>query len=170
MSMFTASVPRLNQMLANLDSWLSQAAAYAEERGFDPEILVQARLYPDQFALVRQVQSACDTAKFIAARLGGHEAPVHPDDETKLAELHARIASTRAFLDEVSESDFAGAKDRRISLPGLPGKVMTGPEYLNGFALPNFYFHATTAYAILRHNGVPLGKRTFIGHLDLKDG
>ena len=166
MPLYNATVPQLSKMLGNLSRWLDEAIAYAESREFDPESLLQARLYPDQFALVRQVQAACDSAKFIGARLSDTEAPSHPDTETTLPELKARIESTIGFIQGLDEAAFEGAGERRLFLPFLHGAWVSGDDYLNEFGLPNFYFHVTTAYAILRHNGVKLGKRTFIGNMN----
>jgi len=169
MSMYAASVPQMKKMLQNLDKWIEAAVANAKSRGFDPNNLVQARLAPDQYPFVRQVQSSCDTAKFAAARLTGKEAPKHPDTETTIEELHARIRTVVAYLDTFSEKDFAGASERHVELPWAQGKWVPGNEYLNELQLPNFYFHVTTAYAILRHNGVPLGKTDYIGNVNLRD-
>lgn len=162
--MYAQSVALMRPMLNNLKTWLDHARTYAEERGFDAEVLVQSRLAPDQFALVRQVQSACDTAKFVPARLTGRDAPSHADTESTMDELKARIEAVTAYLDEFSEADLQDTAERALQLPFLPeGQTMTGSAYLHTFALPNFFFHLTHAYAILRHNGVPLGKRTFLG-------
>ena len=169
MSMYQASVPQMKWMLQNLDRWLETAVAHAKSKSFDPSVLVQARLAPDQYPLAGQVQSSCDTAKFTAARLAGREAPKHPDTETTVEELHARINSVIAYLDTFAEKDFAGASERRIDLPWAKGKWVAGSEYLNALQLPNFYFHVTTAYSILRHNGVPLGKMDYLGSVKLRD-
>jgi hypothetical protein len=169
MSLYQASVPQLKKMLNNLDKWLDAAVAHATKKSFDPAVLLTARLAPDQYPLTRQIQSCCDGAKFTAARLAGKEAPKHPDTETTLDEIRARIRSTVEFLDTVTEADFADAKERMITLPFMPGKALSAADYLNEMALPNFYFHLTTAYAILRHNGVDVGKIAFIGSLNLRD-
>ena len=168
MSLYEASVPQLKKMLANLDAWLVASVAYAKTKSFDPNVLVTSRLAPDQYPLVRQVQSACDGAKFAAARLTGKEAPKHPDTEQTMEELRARVASCIEYLGTFTEADFKGAADRSVALPFLEGKTILGTDYLNEMVLPNFYFHLTTAYAILRHNGVGLGKRDFIGSLKLQ--
>lgn len=168
MSHYDESIPPLDKMLGNLSGWLQQATAHAEERGFDPEVLLSCRLAPDQFPLVRQIQAACDAAKFTAARLSGTEAPAHPDEETTLEQIQARIAATRAYLEGFGPDDLAGAAERELSPSFLQGASVMALDYLREFALPNFYFHVTTAYAILRHNGVPLGKRAFIGHMSIK--
>ncbi|HHO53616.1 MAG TPA: DUF1993 domain-containing protein [Deltaproteobacteria bacterium] len=155
-------------MLRNLSAWLDVATAHAEARGFDPEILLSSRLVPDQWPLSRQIQASCDAAKFIAARLSDTSAPEHPDDESTLDELRARIASTCAYLEGFSAADLEGAGELELFLPFLQGGSVMAPDYLREFALPNFYFHVTTAYAILRHNGVSLGKQAYIGSMNIK--
>lgn len=168
MPLYDACVPQMSKMLRNLDAWIDEAVAYAEEREFDPEHLTTARLSPDMFTLTQQVQSACDTAKFAAYRLGGKEAPRQADEEKTIAELKARIASTIEMIEAVARADFEGAADRVLELPFLPKKI-AGASYFDGFAQPNFYFHLSMAYAILRHNGVKLGKLKYIGSVDLLD-
>lgn len=164
------AVLQMKSMLHNLDRWLTKAGEHAKSKGFDPNVLVQSRLAPDQYPLARQVQSACDSAKFAAARLAGKEAPSHPDTETTIDELHARIAKVIDYIATFGEKDFENAETRKVPLSFLPGKGMVGQKYLVQMATPNFYFHVTTAYAILRHNGVELGKRDFIGEgLELID-
>ena len=163
MSLYDLTVPQLTKCLRNLDHWLEAASKHAEHKKFDVNNLLKARLAPDQFAFDRQVQAVCDNAKFVAGRLTGKEWPAHPDTETTVEQLRARIASVIAFLGTFTPDDFAGAEERHISLPWMEGKWMTGMEYVSEFALANFYFHYTTAYALLRHNGVELGKRDFIG-------
>ncbi len=170
MSLMYSSVRQFTKMVRNLDTWLEKAAAHAKTRAFDPGVLLQSRLAPDQYPLVRQVQSACDSAKFAVARLAGKEAPKHPDSETTLDELRARIKSCAEYLDTIQEADLAGAEARHVTLPWLEGKHILGSDYLVEMALPNFYFHVAHAYAILRHNGVELGKRDYIGSLTTHDG
>lgn len=157
------TISQFARMLKNLDRWLQQATAYAEKKSFDPEVFAQARLAPDQFALVRQVQSACDAAKYAAAYLSGQKAPSHPDTETTISELRARIDTCVRYLGGFQAPDFAGADERRVAPPWMEGHSVRGDHYLARLSVPNFYFHVTTAYAILRHNGVELGKRDFIG-------
>lgn len=170
MSMYTASVPQLAKMLRNMEGWLDKAEAHAKARKFDVNTLLQARLAPDMFPLVRQLQSACDNAKFAAARLSGKQPPSDPDNETQVSEIRARIAKTLAFLSTVTESDFEGAASRLVGTNYLPAnKRMVGSVYLNDHLLPNFYFHASMAYAILRHNGVDVGKTDFLGPVPLVD-
>jgi len=165
MSLYEQTIPQYGKMLRNLDRWLDKAVAYASERKFDPAVLLEARLAPDQFSLLRQIQNACDNAKFGASRLSGRESPQQPDTEQTLDEIRARIQTVLAYLETVKPEDLQGAETRKVTLPFLPGVFVTGADYVTEWALPNFYFHVTTAYAILRHNGVPVGKKDFIGGL-----
>jgi hypothetical protein len=162
-------IPQYAKMLGNLERCLDKAGEHAAAKKFEADTLVQARLAPDMYPLARQVQAACDTAKFSAAYLSGKEAPAHPDTEKTIAELKARIASCRAFLETIKESDVAGGEERKVAPKFLQGKWLRGEHHLVQMALPNFYFHVTTAYDILRHNGVDIGKRDFIGSLPLRD-
>jgi uncharacterized protein len=163
MSLYHATAPQLSRMLKNLLGWLDKAEAHAAAKKFDAQVLVDARLAPDQFALVRQVQIACDHAKNTAARVSGKVAPAHPDTEKTLAELRARVQTVLAYLADFTEADFAGAEARAISLPVFQGKSLSATHYVYEYGLPNFYFHLVTAYAILRHNGVDVGKLDYIG-------
>ena len=167
MSIAYASILQFGKMLQNLDAWIGKAIAHAEARKFDADTLVHARLAPDQFSFAKQVQAACDAAKFAAAYLAGKQAPAHPDTEKTIAELRDRIAVCRAWLATLSAEDFVGAEDRRVSPPWLHGKWLTANDYLLQAGGPNFYFHVVTAYSILRHNGVDLGKQDYIGGLPL---
>jgi len=169
MSLYEATVPQLTKMLSNLERWIDDAEAHAKAKGFEPDLYLGFRLAPDQYAFVRQVQSACDSAKFAAARITGKEAPKHPDDETTLVQLRARIRAVIDYLASFGPVDFEGTEAREIRLPFMPGKAMKSVDYLHQMALPNFYFHLVHAYAILRHNGVGLGKMKFIGGLDAYD-
>jgi hypothetical protein len=169
MSLYSSSVPQLSKMLQNLDRWLVKAEEHAKAKSFDPGVLLTSRLSPDQYALTRQVQSACDSAKFAAARLTGKTAPSHPDTETTMEELHARIRAVVDYLGTFTERDFEGAESRTVALPFAPGKGIAGAAYLTEMALPNFYFHVAMAYAILRHNGVAVGKIDYIGSLGWHD-
>ncbi len=157
------------KMLGQLVLWLEKAEAHAKTKAFDPNILVDMRLAPDQFPLSRQIQSACDTAKLSATRLTGKEAPVNPDTERTIEELKARVRSTLSFLDTISEKDFEGAATRVVSTPRWEGKIMLGKDYFLEHAVPNFFFHLTHAYAILRHNGVDVGKRDYLGAQTRRD-
>ncbi len=156
-------VTQYGRMLENVDAWLQAGVQYAESKGFNAEVLVQTRLAPDQYALVQQVQSACDAAKFAAAYLSGQKAPSHPDTETTIADLRARLATCGTYLKTFKAADFAGAEERRVAPPWMGGTSVRGETYIHRISVPNFYFHVTTAYAILRHNGVPLGKGDFVG-------
>jgi hypothetical protein len=156
--------------LENLEKWLDKAGEHAKERSFDVDVLAQARLAPDQFSFVQQVQSACDQAKYAAAYLGGKPAPSHPDTEKTVAELRERIRKCTGFLATVKEKDLAGADERKVAPPWLGGRWLRGHDYLVHVAVPNFFFHVTMAYAILRHNGVKLGKMDFIGSLPTREG
>lgn len=157
------------KMLGNLDHWLEAGIAHAQKKNFEPDVLAHSRLAPDQFNLIQQVQSACDAAKYAAAYLTGKQAPSHPDVETSMNELRARIATCRAYLESIKPAEYAGAPERRVSPPWLQGKWLRADHYLAQLGIPNFYFHVTTAYAILRHNGVELGKMDYIGSLPIND-
>jgi hypothetical protein len=170
MSLYELTIPQLKKMLGNLERWLDAAVAFAEKKAFDPNTLLTARLAPDQFSFVRQVQATCDQAKSTASFLAGKEPPKHPDTEQTISELRTRIKTCLAYLDTFTPADFEGAATRNVKLYFLPGKVLSGQDFLVELGLPNFYFHLTTAYAILRHNGVDLGKRDFIGDLTVRDG
>jgi hypothetical protein len=156
--------------LQNVEQWMDKATTYAKSRSFDVDVLAQARLAPDQYPFVRQVQSGCDQAKYAAAYLGGKPAPSHPDTEQTFAELRQRIRKCLAFLETVQAKDLTGAEERKVAPPWLGGKWLRGDDYLVHVALPNFFFHATMAYAILRHNGVELGKMDYIGSIPTKEG
>ena len=163
-SMYQASAPAFLQMLSSLSAILDKAEAYAAERKIDPAVLLGWRLAPDMFALTSQVQIATDHAKGFCARLAGVEVPKYPDDETTFADLRARIATTIDFVRGFEPSDIDGSEERDITLTaGTRELRFKGQQYLVHFVLPNFYFHVTTAYAILRHCGVPIGKRDYMG-------
>ena len=156
------------KMLHNLSSLLDKANSFAEAKKIEPEVLLNSRLAPDMFNLTRQVQIACDSAKLGASRLSGKDAPVNDDKEKTIPELKARIESTIGFLASVKEADFNGWEERKISQPRWEGKWLTGNDYLHQHVIPNVYFHITTAYAILRHNGVEVGKKTYLGEMPYK--
>ena len=163
-SMYQASVPAFLQMLKSLSAILDKAEAHAAVRKIDPAVLLGYRLAPDMFPLTRQVQIATDHAKGCCARLAGVEVPKYADDETSLADLKSRIARTVEFVRGFRPEDIDGSEDRDIAITaGTRQLQFTGQQYLVHFALPNFYFHTTAAYAILRHCGVPIGKRDFLG-------
>ena len=161
-------VPEFSKMLKNLSNVLDKGAQYAEAKKFDMEVLLNSRLAPDQFNLIRQVQIACDSAKICAARLAGKEAPVHEDKEKTLPELKARIEQVITYLNTFKAQDFNGAFERKISQPRWEGKYLTGMEFVIQHAIPNVFFHVTTAYSILRNNGVDVGKKDYLGELPYK--
>ena len=161
--MYFETLSQMKKMLGQLDKWLDATAAFADAKKIDPNTFLGFRLAPDQFAFARQVQTACDTAKLAASRLSGKDAPKNEDTEATLDELHSRIRATIAYLDGFTAKDFEAAATRSITQPRWEGKTMSGADYFMEHALPNFFFHVTTAYAILRHNGVGIGKSDFIG-------
>ncbi len=156
--------------LENFEKWMDKAEEHAKDRAFEVDVLAQSRLAPDQFDFVQQVQSACDQAKYAAAYLSGTKPPSHPDTEKTFSELRQRIEKAKKFAASIPEKDFAGADERKVAPPWMGGKWVRGSDYLAELAIPNFFFHATMAYAILRHNGVKLGKMDFIGGLPAQEG
>ncbi|MBE0613629.1 MAG: DUF1993 family protein [Burkholderiales bacterium] len=164
-SMYQASAPRFVNMLNNLSAVLDKAQAHADANKIDPMVFTSSRLYPNMLPLMSQVRIACDNAKGAVARLAGVEIPKHEDTEQNFADLKARIAKTVAFVQSIQAAQIDGSEDKVIVLKlGGTEVKFNGMQYLLGFALPNFYFHATTAYDILRHNGVELAKRDYIGN------
>ena len=166
-SMYQASLPVFARMLGNLRGILDKAAAHAHAKGIDEAVLLDARLYPDMFAFTRQVQLACDFSRGTGARLAGKEPPSFDDSAKSFAELAACVDRSLDYLRTLTPADIDGSEQREIvrQIRGQP-RTFTGLQYLLRLALPNFYFHLTTAYAILRHNGVELGKADFVGPLD----
>lgn len=162
------AVPMTVRSLQNLKAILGRARAFSEEKKIEESVLLQSRLAIDQFPFVRQVQIVCDNAKGTAARLAGVEVPKVEDAETTIAELEARIDATIVFVSTFTEAQFEESEERKVSIYFMPGKYMLGFDYMTELALPNFYFHLTTAYSILRHCGLDLGKTDFIGNLDFK--
>ena len=163
-SMYDASIPPMIRMLQNLSKILDKAVAQAEADKTNPAVLLEAKLAPDMFAFPRQIQIATDAAKGAAARLAGQEPPSFPDTETTFAELKARVAKTIAYLQSVKAEQIAGSEDRHITLKTGHGTLeFTGRDFLTQFALPNFYFHLTTAYGLLRHKGIQIGKLDYLG-------
>ncbi len=165
MTIYALTVLQFVKMLTNLQALLDKAAAHADVKKFDVQVLLEARLAPDQFNFVRQIQIACDTAKLGASRLTGLEAPSHTDSEKTLPELRARIQSTIVYLQGLKDKDYQEANARHISQPRWEGQYLTGEEYVLHHVIPNFYFHITTAYSILRHNGVDVGKKDYLGKM-----
>jgi uncharacterized protein len=165
LSMYQASVPRFVNALTNLSAILKKAEAHAEAKKIEPSVLLHARLFPDMYALTKQVQIACDNAKGPVARLAGVEVPKHEDTETTFAELQARITKTIAFIQSIKPEQIDGSDDKDILLKlGTEEMPFKGMQYLLGFAYPNFFFHVVTAYGILRHSGADVGKRDYIGN------
>lgn len=166
--METQAIFQFKKMLKNLDQCLVKAAAFADTKKFDVNVLAQYRLAPDMFAFNKQIQSACDAAKFCAAYLSQQTAPKHEDTETTWKELRERIAKVVTYLEGFKESDFANARTVQCKPGWAGGKWLTGEEYLHQIAIPNFYFHTMAAYAILRHAGVDIGKTDYMGSLNLR--
>jgi uncharacterized protein len=162
-AMYTQIFDQMKKQLGQLDKWLSTAAEHAKSKNFEPNVFAGLRLAPDQFPLTRQVQICCDTVKLAASYLSGKPADSQADTEQTLEELQARVRSIIAYLDGFTANDFAGAASKVVSQPRWKGEWMTGEDYLIQHAIPNFFFHLTTTYAILRHNGVNLGKRDYLG-------
>ena len=165
MSFYDASVPAFLQILGSLSGLLTKAEAHCKAKNIQPEVLLGARLYPDMLPLSKQIQLACDFAAKGCARLTHSEVPSTPDTEKTFEELKARLAKTSAYLKTFKPAQFEGADTRDVSFPAGPEKTMTlkGQQFLNSYAFANFYFHAATAHGILRHNGVEIGKRDFLG-------
>jgi uncharacterized protein len=163
-SMHSASVPIFVRMLGSMKTWFDKAEAHAKAKKFETSVLLGARLAPDMLPLTTQVQIACDTAKFCVARLAGVEAPKFEDKETTLAQLGERIDATIAYVKSIGAAQIDGSEQREITMPRRDGTItMKGEDYLRHFALPNFFFHVTTTYALLRHNGVEVGKMDYLG-------
>ncbi len=166
--LYEITVPQFVKMLQNLSRILDKAELYASTKKFEVEVLLSSRLFPDQFNLIKQVQIVCDTAKLAVSRLTGKDAPVHEDKEKTLPELKSRIEEVMSYLGKFSEDDFKGAEERKISQPRWEGKWLTGKDFLFQHAIPNLYFHITTTYSILRHNGVEVGKKDYLGEMPYK--
>lgn len=166
--MYYRTIQQFAHTLKQLDHLLGRCQALAAEKGCDPADLLQARLAPDMFHFTRQIQIGCDNAKFAASRLSGKDAPKDADEEATIEELQARVQRTVAYLESFQEEDFDGASERRITLHFMPGVYLTGDDYLVQFVMPNFYFHATTAYNLLRQAGAQIGKRDFLGAINLR--
>jgi uncharacterized protein len=167
LSFYSASVPVFKQFLNSLKDLLVKAEKFSQQKELADAVLLQSRLYPDMFPLVRQVQIAADFAKSVSARLAGVDVPGYEDNEQTFAELQQRLDKTLAFLDTLTAEQFANAADKEIVLrPGTPKeKRFTGAQYLAQYGLPQFYFHVTTSYALLRHNGVEVGKKDYMGQI-----
>ena len=167
--MSALSILQFKKTLENLDTCMAKAESHATAKKFDVNVLAGYRLAPDMFPLVKQVQSCCDTAKFAAAYLSKQTPPKHEDNEVTFAEARARIQKVIAYLNGFKASDFAGYETVKVSPGWAKGKWLTGEEYLEELAIPNFYFHVMATYAILRHAGVDVGKMDYLGAINLKD-
>lgn len=168
MNLYEVFIPQAIKMLENLDAIMAKGEAFATEKKFDTEVLVNSRLAPDQFPFKRQIQIACDTAKLCASRMSAIDAPVHNDSEVTYTDLRNRIADTVKFLKTIDKEKFNQGIERHITQPRWEGKYLTGFEYVTQHAIPNLYFHITTTYAILRHNGVDVGKKDYLGNMPYK--
>jgi hypothetical protein len=166
--LYNLTAPQFAKTLQNLNKILEKSVEYATAKKFEVDVLLTSRLAPDQFNFIRQIQIACDTAKLGVSRLTGKEAPQHQDTEKTLAELQNRIHETITYLHSFSEADFKEASTRKVTHPRWDGKYLLGEDFCFQHLVPNFYFHVTTAYAILRHNGVDLGKKDYLGELPYK--
>lgn len=160
-NLYDATVTIFTKHLTGLSKWLDKAAAFADAKKFDVQVLMDARLAPDQYHFVKQIQAACDQAKFTCAKLAAKDPPSHPDTEKTIDEVRARIKTVLDYLATFKREDFTGAEERPCKHSWMPG-AMRGGDYLDHFCLPNFHFHMTTAYSILRHNGVDLGKNDYM--------
>lgn len=161
-------VDQFSRSLGSLKNLLKKAQAHAQERKFDENLFLQSKLATDMFPLIKQVQIACDTAKLTCSRLSGTQAPAFPDDEKTVGELQTRIDKTLDYIKTFATNDFKGYENQKISFFWNPGKHIMGNDYITSYAIPNFYFHLTTAYAILRSNGVHVGKGDYLGEMQWK--
>lgn len=166
---YTYTIPIFTNSLGGLRTVLTKAQAYVAEKGLDEQALLADKLWDDMFPLAKQVQIACDNAKGAAARLSHTEAPKFEDNEATLAELIARVDKTVAFMSSIPESAYAKAADAHVTFSYTPGKYLTGFDYAREYAIPNFFFHYTTAYGLLRKAGVPIGKADFVGVVHFRD-
>lgn len=166
---YNLTAVEMGRKLSALATWIEKAEKHAIAKKVDPiDAFMDQRLIVDQYSLVEQIQSVCDAAKFACARLTGKEAPSHPDTERTFAEAKARIAAVVTYLKTFKASDFEGSSERKITQAWMEGKYIAGKDYLQGLAIPNFYFHLMTAYSIMRANGVEIGKTDYIGDLNWK--
>src|ERR1700756_969068 len=167
--MYYQVILQCTQTLKNLETWLDKAEQHAAARDFEVGVLMTCRLAPDMKPFIYQVQSACDYVKAAAAWLSGQTPPQHEDNEQTIHEVRARIRKTVAFAESVTEAQYAGAAERKVGLSWAPGKVLGGEDYLLQMTIPNVYFHVVMAFAILRHNGVDIGKMDFLGPINWVD-
>jgi len=166
--LYDITIPASMKALKNLNNFLTKAEEFAKMKNFDVQVLLEDRLAPDMFNLIKQVQITCDTAKLCASRLTGTDAPVHADNEKTISDLRARISSTISYLESMDKNKYEGAESKKITQPRWEGKYLTGSEYVLHHVLPNLYFHTTVTYSILRNNGVDVGKKDYLGELPFK--
>jgi hypothetical protein len=168
MNLYDATVPVFQHFLGNLDKWMEKWKGHADSKKFDPEVIVGFRFYPDMAPFSAQIQFGCDQVKYTVAKLAGKEAPSHPDTEKTVEELRARIKQVSDYCGTFARADFEGSGERRVRHGWMPeGKTMRGGDYLDYLALPNFHFHLTNAYSMLRHNGLDLGKWDLLAGMPL---
>jgi len=167
--MYYQVISQCTQTLKNLEAWLDKAERHAAAKQFDVGVLMTSRLAPDMKPFIYQVQSACDYVKAAAAWLSGQSPPKHEDNERSIDEVRARIRKTVAFAESVNEAQYAGASEHKVSLSWAPGKIIDGEDYLLQITIPNTFFHVAMAYAVLRHNGVDIGKMDFLGPVNWID-
>ena len=164
-SLYDISIKQMTKMLENLSHFLEKSTQHAQAKKIEMDVFLQTRLIADQFPLVKQIQTACDSAKLCASRLSGKTAPVNEDTETTYDEIQKRIKSTVSYLKTITSADLKEYETKKIEFAFNKGKYLTGFDYVTQFAIPNFYFHLTTAYSILRANGVDVGKMDYMGEL-----
>ena len=162
MNLYNATIPLFTKFLGASLNWLDKLVADAAARKYAPEVILNYHMAPDQYGFIKQLQAACDTAKFAAAKMTGKDAPAHPDTETTVEQLRQRIHTVIAYLNTFKAEDFVGCEDRACSHVWMGGKTLRAGDYLDHFVLPNFHFHMTTAYTILRHNGINVGKMDYL--------
>lgn len=165
MNLYDATVPVFTKMLTNLLGWLDKAETAGQSKNYDPNVLLQQRFAPNQWALVRQIQAACDGAKWCCSKMTGKDAPAHPDTETTIAELRVRVKAVVEYINTFTRADFENCAERPCTHAWMGGKTLRATDYLDHYALPNFYFHYAHAYAMLRHAGIELGKSDYLGAL-----
>lgn len=168
--MYAITAPEFVKMLNNLSHWIDKAEKHAAAKKYDMSVLLHSRLAPDQYDFIEQIQSACDAAKFCCARLTGKEPPKHEDNEETLDQVRQRIHTVITYLKTFQPNDFKGWEERVVSIPFFEGKKFRGEDYAAQLGIPNFWFHITTAYAILRHNGIDVGKTDYLGELKFIEG
>lgn len=169
MNLYNATIPLFTKFLGAVSGWLDKLEADADARTYAPAVILNYRLAPDQYGFIKQIQAACDTAKFAAAKMTGKESPAHADTETTIADLRARLATVLSYLNTFTPTDFVDCEQRPCTHAWMGGKTLRASDYLDHFVLPNFHFHLTTAFTILRHNGVQVGKMDYLVSLPFQN-